>query len=119
MEIICFLTFLAFLVSFLICLFVIHKLKEMKIKKSIRPGAVLSPKKKNPFEDYEWKCETVTEACASDDGRIWIKSYTSNKDGVMSADQQFIRNKYGMRFFEDDWNIINQIDLEHEYNETR
>lgn len=58
----------------------------------IEPGDVLLRKyyTRNPYEDYEWKYETVIDVKKNKYGVQYFMSYTSNKDGERATEQ----NKY-------------------------
>ena len=68
---------------------------------------------KNPFTDLTYKYETVKEIRKNDNGETWFISYTSDRDGNPTPNQNEFRVEHrgGRHFWPEDWDIVNHIDL--------
>lgn len=89
--------------------------KPDKKDSRIEPGDVILKKEyfENPFNDYEWMYETVTEVRTNSSGRLYFKSYTSDRNGVKSPEQNMFKQEHsdGKRYRSDDWEKVNHIKL--------
>ena len=76
--------------------------KLHKTDNELVPGDVILKRmySENPFNDCEWMCETVTEVMANSSGRLYFKSYTSDRNGVRSSDQNTHKSEHceGMKY---------------------
>ena len=89
--------------------------KLHKTDNELEPGDVILKRmySENPFNDCEWMCETVTEVKANGFGKLYFKSYTSDRNGVRSSEQNMHKSEHceGMEYRPDEWEKINHIEL--------
>lgn len=113
-----FIIFSVITIVYFIYIFVDFFYKPAKTKKKstdLNVGDVLLSNfiSKNPFKDAENKYETVTEVRRNDNGDIYFLSYTSDKTGKKSLEQdQFCaEHSYGRRYWPEDWEVVNHIEI--------
>lgn len=114
-----FIIFFISIIAIIGCIYILvdiaYKLAKTKKKSTnLNVGDVLlSNFSKNPFKDAENKYETVTEVRRNDDGNIYFLSYTSDKTGKKSLEQdQFCaEHSYGRRYWPEDWEVVNHIEI--------
>ena len=89
-----------------------HRKKE---DNELKPGDVIVKvfEFDNPFVDWEWMCETVTEVKRNDKGKTYFKSYTSNINGERHPRQSTYKSSHceGEKYFKEDWKKVNHINL--------
>lgn len=115
-----FIIFIVLAIVKFVCIYIFVDLscKSAKNKKTsieLNVGDVLLSNyiSKNPFDDPENKYETVTEVRRNDDGDIYFLSYTSDKNGVESLEQNHFcdEHSYGKQYWPKDWKVVNHIEI--------
>lgn len=88
---------------------------KKKEENELNPGDVIVKvfEFDNPFVDWEWMCETVTEVKRNNKGKTYFKSYTSNINGERHPYQITYKPSHceGEKYFREDWKKVNHINL--------
>lgn len=79
----------------------------------LKPGDVIIRKidEKNKTKDITWCYQTVCSVNKTSDGRVWFKSYTSDKNGNKASYSNWNLLHLGSEFTRSVWKIKNHVNL--------
>lgn len=103
------------LIVFGVICIIFYEKKNSKENTDLEVGDVLLYKfvSENPFEDVEYRYETVKEVRKNKNGKLYFLSYTSDKNGIMTNEQSkySAEHRYGKKYFKSEWDKVNHINL--------